>query len=164
MSRFGIQRTLWLLVVLGLAGSALSAEPTPLEKVLTKKISFNAGTGAKEFAFRDLADDVQKFEPTFAIEIRDKDFLNEGFTRVNHRLERRYVDQTVAEILTALVLRENPIPKVKPHDPDQKIVWVIAADPADPAKQIILITTRAAAKKRGDKLPEVFERSPTVEP
>jgi hypothetical protein len=40
---------------------------------------------------------------------------------------------------------------------EQQLSWVVGADPANAKRKVVLITTRAAATKRGDKLPEVFE-------
>lgn len=65
---------------------------------------------------------------------------------------------TVAEVLTTIVLKADPNARGKdPSDPGLKLVWVLAAEPSDPERLLVLVTTRAGAKKRGHKLPEVFE-------
>ena len=38
----------------------------------------------------------------------------------------------------------------------KSLIWIVAANPDDAEKLAILITTRAGATKRGDKLPKVF--------
>ena len=60
-------------------------------------------------------------------------------------------------ILTALVLKGNPITTVKsPSETDQKLLWVIGPDPDDASRQIILITSRDAAAAKKYTLPPVF--------
>ena len=60
------------------------------------------------------------------------------------------------EILTALVQRANPTATDDPTSDDQKLVWVMAPDPANPDQSVILITTRKAAGANSYKLPAVF--------
>jgi len=63
----------------------------------------------------------------------------------------------VADILTALVRKANPITTVQdPSELDQKLIWVIGPDPDQPATKIVLITTRAAAAERNYVLPPPF--------
>lgn len=82
----------------------------------------------------------------------------EGITRNQPIRNFKMENATTAEILTGLVMKANPVTTVKePSEKDQKLVWVIGPDPADPFKQAILITTRAAVEKAKLKLPAVFE-------
>ena len=41
-------------------------------------------------------------------------------------------------------------------DPNCKMVWVVAANPDDESEQIVMITTREAARAEGYKLPAEF--------
>ena len=67
-------------------------------------------------------------------------------------------DKTVAEVLTTIVLKADPNARGDaPSDPSLKLVWVVAAEPHDPAMQLVLVTTRAAAKRKGFPLPDVFK-------
>jgi hypothetical protein len=43
-----------------------------------------------------------------------------------------------------------------PSEANQKLVWVIGPDPDDAGKQVVLITTRAAAAAKNYKLPSPF--------
>jgi hypothetical protein len=93
----------------------------------------------------------------FAIKIIGGDLEIDGITRNQTIRDFKQENQTVADILTALVRKANPITTVKdPSEADQKLVWVIASDPDSPGKQIVLITTRAAAAAKKYKLPAPF--------
>jgi hypothetical protein len=68
----------------------------------------------------------------------------------------------VGEILTALVMKANPITTVKdPSEKDQKLLWVVGPDPEDPTKTIVLITTRQKAEERKYNLPAPFSGKKT---
>ena len=67
----------------------------------------------------------------------------------------------VADILTQLVRKANPVTTVKePSEIDQKLVWLVAPDPDDPASKIVLVTTRAAATEKKLALPAIFQPKP----
>jgi hypothetical protein len=67
-------------------------------------------------------------------------------------------DKPAAEVLTELVQRGNSSRDVTDvRDPKQKLIWIVGANPDDADKLAIVITTREAAKKRGDNLPKVFQ-------
>ena len=82
----------------------------------------------------------------------------EGITR-NQQIKDFHRDrQTVAELLTGLVMKANPVTTVEaPTEPDQKLIWVVAADPDNPSQRTVLVTTRRAAQQRGYELPRVFQ-------
>ena len=81
-----------------------------------------------------------------------------GITR-NQQIAQFQADgQSIAEILTQIVMRANPVTTVTdPAENDQKLIWVIAPDPVDPKRRILLITTRDAAAREGYKLPGPFQ-------
>jgi eukaryotic-like serine/threonine-protein kinase len=135
--------------------------PKSLEEALQLKTTFTFDQQSLEFAMRDLAIDAQDqlkgSTVEFAIKIIGGDLEAGSITRNQSIRDFKHEDKTFAEILTALVMKANPITTVKsPTEADQKLVWVIGPDPADPAKQIILITTRAAAGTKKYTLPAVF--------
>jgi eukaryotic-like serine/threonine-protein kinase len=118
------------------------------------KTSFSFDQQSLEFAMRDLADDVKanlRGAPfDFSIKIIGDDLKLDGITRNQSIRDFKQENQTVADILTALVLKANPVTTVKdPSEKDQKLVWAIGPDPDNPSKEAVLITTRtaAAAKK-----------------
>ena len=99
---------------------------------------------------KELAPDVD-----FRIKILGDDLKLDGITRNQQIRDFQQNDKTVAEILTALVMKENPITTVEsPSEPDQKLLWVVGPDPAD-GKEAILITTRQVATEKYD-IPQEF--------
>ena len=109
------------------------------------------------------AQDVAKGSPfakggpkELAIKILGGDLEKDGITRNMTVRDFNQKDKTLSEILTALVMRANPITTVKaPNEADQKLLWVIGPDP-DSGKETILITTRAAATTKKYTLPPEF--------
>ncbi|MFM8252724.1 MAG: protein kinase domain-containing protein [Planctomycetota bacterium] len=115
-----------------------------------------------EFALQDIAKDVNEslkglpFE--FKIKILGDDLQLDGITRNQTIRDFQQKGKTVGEVLTAMVRKANPVTTVKEaSEKDQKLIWVLDKDPADPAKTIVLVTTRAAADKRKYQLPKPFQ-------
>ena len=66
-------------------------------------------------------------------------------------------DKTITDVLTAMVMKANPITTVKtPDEKDQKLLWVVAPDPEDASTKIVLVTTRKASAAKNYTLPEIF--------
>lgn len=135
--------------------------PRTIAEALETKTSYSFDSQSLEFAMRDLADEVKgnlKNAPfEFAIKIIGDDLKLEGITRNQSIREFRQDNQTVADILTALVRKANPVTTVKdPSEKDQKLVWLIGPDPDNPTKQAVLITTRSAAAAKKYQLPAPF--------
>lgn len=132
-----------------------------LEEVMTTKTSFSFAQQSLEFAMRDLGTEVAdliKGSPVdFSIKILGDDLQLDGITRNQSIRDFMQNDKTVGEIVTALVMRANPITTVKtPDELDQKLIWVLGPDPDDPSKRLVLITTRQMAEKKSYALPAVF--------
>ncbi len=144
------------------AGPATSGSgPKSIAEALQVKTSFSFAQQSLEFAMIELQDDVKNnlkgapFE--FAIKIIGDDLKLDGITRNQSIRDFKQENQTVADILTALVRKANPVTTVKdPSEVDQKLVWLIGPDPDNPGKQVVLITTRNAAKAKKYTLPPVF--------
>jgi hypothetical protein len=139
--------------------------PKTIAEALQLKTSFSFDSQPLEFAMRDLAEEVKsnaKGAPfQFAIKIIGDDLKLEGITRNQSIRDFKQENQTVADILTALVRKANPVTTVKePSETDQKLVWLIGPDPDDAAKQTVLITTRSAAAAKKYTLPDVFVAKP----
>jgi len=93
----------------------------------------------------------------FAIKIIGDDLKLDGITRNQSIRDFKQENQTVADILTALVRKANPVTTVKdPSEKDQKLVWLIGPDPDSAGKQVVLITTRNAAGTKKYTLPAHF--------
>lgn len=138
------------------------AMPQSLDELLSRKMTFRFALQSLEFAIRDLGEAVRENYPQlpfpFDIQILGSDLQLQGITRNQQVARFEAVDQPLSEILTALVMRANPVTTVTaPSDPNQKLVWIQGLDPADPKKPILLITTREAAQRRNDTLPAAFQ-------
>lgn len=84
------------------------------------------------------------------IEIRGRDLQLEGITR-NQMLALDVTELPAADVLVQVLRKANPDPLAEgPADPRQRLVYVVGAEG-------ITITTRAAAERRGDVLPEFFQ-------
>jgi serine/threonine-protein kinase len=148
-------------------GTAPAAGPKTLEEALklTTSISLN---DSLEFCMRDLAidfQDVAKGTPfakggpqELQIKIIGADLEKDGITRNQQVRDFKMDNKSFADILTAVVMKANPVTTVKtPDEPDQKLLWVVGPDPDNPSKQMILITTRAAAATKKYTLPAAFQ-------
>jgi hypothetical protein len=108
---------------------------------------------------RNVVDEVRSsyqlsFE--FGIKVMGDDLKLDGITRNGQIRDFAQENKTVAEVLTAMVMKANPVTTVKvPNEKDQKLLWVIAPDPDNPSNRIVLITTRQIADLKYT-LPEVF--------
>lgn len=139
--------------------ATVSVEQTaPLSAALNSTQTLKFERDSLEQALLALAKQVQRTQPEFAIEILGKDLQLEGITKNQSIRNFSAEGKPVAEILTALVLRADPQAALKDsHDPRLHLVWQIGRHPKDAQKAAVLITTRAAARKRGEQLPAVFE-------
>lgn len=137
-------------------------KPT-LDDVLVSRIDFSVKSASAAASFDALTDAVRKSLPgvpeDFAIVIVGADLQMEGITK-NQRI--RNIDAkraTVAEVLTEIAIKMNPITTVRdPSEPNQKVVWTVAPNlrDLDKKRRVVLITTRSAAKKKGYRLPAAF--------
>ncbi|MBW3598173.1 MAG: hypothetical protein KY475_12995, partial [Planctomycetes bacterium] len=149
-------------------GAAYVAEAQPagpqvttMEELLDHKITMSFPQQSLDFAMAELANEVRDTLPNlpfpFEIEIMGKHLEMNGITQNQSIRDFEARDKPVKEVLTAMVMKANPIQTVKsPGEADQKLIWVVGPDPDDPAKKVILITTRDAAAQEGYTLPEVF--------
>jgi eukaryotic-like serine/threonine-protein kinase len=146
------------ITALALTFSSVAADE-PLANVLKKKVSLVSERETLETALAALAAKAQAEQPGFDIKILANDLKFEGITRNQVIRNLSQEDKPIAEILTAIVMKGNPNVGVKdPTAPELQLIWIIGPDPDEPKRQVILITTRSAAKKRGDMLPKVFQK------
>ncbi len=133
--------------------------PQTIEEVLNSKISISFDQDSLEFSMQNVVKEVTStyqlpFE--FAIKIIGDDLKLDGITRNGQIRDFQQEDKTVAEVLTAMVMKANPVTTVTaPNQKDQKLLWVVAPAPDNPSNRIILITTRQVADQKYT-LPEVF--------
>jgi len=141
------------------AAPATVSGPQTIEDVLNAKISLNFAQDSLEFSMQNVVNEVTstyKLPFEFKIKILGDDLKLDGITRNQQVRDFRQDDKSVAEVLTALVMKANPVTTVKePHEKDQKLLWVVAPDPEEASNRIVLITTRQVAEQKYT-LPEVF--------
>jgi hypothetical protein len=139
------------------------ALPKTIAEALQLKTTFSFDSQSLEFAVRDLAIDVndqlQGGTLQFGIKIIGPDLEKDGVTRNISINNFKQENATIADILTALVMRTSTAKN--PTDPLQKLIWVVADDPDSPGKQVVLLTTRAAAAAKKYEVPAVFELKKT---
>jgi serine/threonine protein kinase len=148
-------------------GGGVVSQPTPtgpktIEEAMESTVSMAFPQDSLEFSVKNLADAVKDklgdlpFE--FDIKIIGDDLKLEGITRNQQIRDFDQKNKPASEVLTAMVRKANPVTTVQdPSEVDQKLVWVIGPDPADPARKIVLVTTREAAKTKNYTLPAVFQ-------
>jgi len=142
---------------------ARADDKASIQDVLATKMTFEAEDSLEQVLI-GLAAKVNADHPEFRIKLIGDDLKLEGITRNQRIRGLKLKDKTVADVLTAIVLKGDPNSRGKgPGDPGLKLVWVVAADPSEPKRQIVLVTTRAGAKKRGEKLPPGFEAKDQAE-
>ncbi len=134
-----------------------------IEQALALKTSFVFDAREFENSMIGLADDVRTnllkgASVDFDIKVIGPDLKDNGNTRNVTIRDFKQEDKTVAEILTAFVRKANLDTTVKePSELKQTLVWVIGPDPDNAKRNIVLITTRAAAEKKKYTLPDVFK-------
>jgi eukaryotic-like serine/threonine-protein kinase len=143
------------------AAAPAASGPKTIEDALALKTSYSFDSQSLEFAISGLADEVKSnltgSPLEFAIKIIGADLEKDGITRNQTIRDFKQENQTVADILTALVRKANPITTVKdPSEAEQKLVWVVAPNPDNVSQPAILITTRAAAAAKKLTLPSQF--------
>ncbi|MCA9176423.1 MAG: serine/threonine protein kinase [Planctomycetales bacterium] len=136
------------------APTAGANAPATVDELLQLPMSLSFDQLSLEFAMAQLQTDaIENHKPKFdfKVTIIGADLELNGITRNQQIKEFAMRDKPIADLLTALVMKANPITTVKsPNELDQKLVWVI-----DGAS--ILITTRDAAATKNLKLPPVFQ-------
>ncbi len=152
------------------AGPAAPAAtgPKTIEELLNQKTTLTFDAMAFDSVMAQLQSDGQELAKgtpfgkggpsEFTIKILGNDDLRpEGITQQQTVRDFKQENKTLAEILTAMVMKANPVTTVKePTETDQKLIWVVGPDPDNPSKQMVLITTRSAAARKNYKLPDVF--------
>jgi hypothetical protein len=128
---------------------APATPPATLEERLARPTTLAFAKESLERALELLAADLG-----VEITIAGGDLQLDGITK-NQSLGLELRDRPAGEILLEILLRANPDRTATgPADAKQKLVYVV--EPAAGGRGRIIVTTRAAAEKRGDPLPGVF--------
>ena len=150
-------------------GTSVAVKPAgpamkTIQDVLNSKVNmFSFDSMSLEFAMQDIAKEGREIAKPAGLEFEVKvigdDLKLDGITRNMSVNNFKQEGKTLGEILTALVMKANPITTVKdPSEADQKLLWVVGPNPDDPNKQIVLITTRQMAEKKKYTLPAAFQK------
>ncbi|MEM8944762.1 MAG: hypothetical protein AAGD11_06215 [Planctomycetota bacterium] len=133
---------------------ARTAQPTSIEQRLAKTTSLVFPKETLERALEMLSEDLG-----VPVQIAGRDLQLEGITK-NQSLALDLRERRADEVLLAILRRANPDRTASgPADDKQKLVYVVRAK-ADGQPGAIVVTTRAAASRRGEKLPAVFQAAP----
>ena len=134
--------------------------PKTIDEVLKSKITLSFPEFDLNLAMQEAQDtvltDFKNLPFKFKILIVGGDLEEEGITRNQKVVDFNMQDATVADVLTAMVRKANPVTTVTdPSEKDQKLLWVVAPDPGDSSNKIVLITTRKVAEQKYT-IPEIF--------
>lgn len=146
-----------------LAGDGNSTTPLPrptaprsVAESLSAKTTLTFEQDSLEFAAQNIVEEfgIQYPGAKLSIRISGADLQLAGITRNQQVRNFSQVNQSLADVLTALVVAANPTANASPQSPEQKLVWVV--DPAASGQTAILITTRDGTAGKYE-LPEVFQ-------
>ena len=128
---------------------AANTVPQSLTEKLTQVTSLAFPKDTLERALEILAEELN-----VEIRIAGGDLQLEGITK-NQSFAINLRDKPAAEILQAIMSQANPDRTAERlSDPKQKLLYVLQ-NPDSP-NGVVVVTTRAAAAKRGESLPKVF--------
>jgi len=136
------------------------SKPLTLEEMLELTISVSFDQESLEFAGQAVMDEVvTKLPPGSAKPlyiILGPDLQKEGITQNQQIRDFKVSGEPLRSVLTQLVMRANIDKDVTdPSQSEQKLVWVVGPNPADPQQQAFLITTRVGAEGKYE-LPKEF--------
>ncbi len=136
--------------------------PQTIKELLAKKRSLDVSTNPDLNIFlagirSEVLDDFGELPFEFNIRLIGNDLEKEGITQNQRPGDFKIIDQSLADILTEIMVRCNPNKDISgPADPNCKMVWVIGPDPSNTEQDAILITTREGAAQKGLTLPAAF--------
>ena len=127
-----------------------SRQPQAAKDRLQQRVSVSFARDTLEMALRYLSDEID-----VPIVILGSDLQLEGITK-NQSFGLDAASRPGEAVLLEILTRANPDKTATgPRDLKQKLVFVIK--PNESGNETIYVTTRASAKKRGDRLPSVFQ-------
>ena len=108
----------------------VESPPQSLDELLTRRLSIQLGQESLETVLQVIEEEVRvryrDLPFNFSIHILGNDLQADGITRNQPIRDFAQQDQTLAEILTALVMKANPVTTVRsPSEPAQRLVWAI---------------------------------------
>ncbi len=106
----------------------------------------------------EIRDDYGNLPFPFEIRMMGSDLGKDGITQNQRPNDFEVKQKPLSDILTEIMVQANPDRSISgPSDPKCKLIWVIADDPNEPGRRIILVTTRKAAEENSYDLPAAFK-------
>jgi hypothetical protein len=131
--------------------SAAAPQPATVNERLESVTSLSFPKDTLERALELLAEDIG-----IPISIDGSALQLEGITK-NQSLAANLRNRPAREILTAILLQANPDRTASgPADIRQKLLYTVQEGDGSGSPGRIIVTTRAAADRRGDPLPDAF--------
>ncbi len=113
-------------MAVAVTGMPEDAGPKTVEEVLKSEMSISFDQDSLEFSMRNVVNEVKsiyKLPFEFAIKIMGDDLKLDGITRNGQIRGFVQENKTVAEVLTSMVMKANPVTTVKvPNEKDQKLL------------------------------------------
>ena len=137
--------------------------PQSLQQLLAEKRDLTVSTSPDLILLMknlqlEITDEYGKLPFEFGIRISGNDLEKEGITQNQRPSDLNLRQKPLADILTEIMVKANPDKNISgPNDVNCKLIWVVAPDPENPNREIILITTRSAAESKSYALPPAFQ-------
>jgi hypothetical protein len=130
------------------ADDKIGAVESPVVRGLKKRVTLKI-----DRVFEGAVDELSK-QINVPIKVIDLDIANEGIVPQSHLIRLAVEDQPAVDVLLEMI-------RILQRGRSDNVVYVIKPRaPGEP--DMIFITTRMNASKRGDKVPAVFDRPATV--
>ena len=147
----------------GVVSVSIPSNKTPLksmEEILESKITIGFEQESLEAALQlissEMSETILAGSP-ISITINGAAFQKEGITRNQSVRSFQHNGDSLRVILTDLVRRANPVTTVQsPTERNQKVVWLLLEDVAQPGQKRIELTTRAWSESNRVTLPKEF--------
>ncbi len=135
--------------------------PLTVQQYLARPVTVSFAQEPIEVAWQMIGEEANDQLPagtaTMRFELDGDAFELAGITRNQQLRDFDMRNRPLREVLTQVTKMGNPVTTVTDtRDADQKLIWVIKADPQATGQSMISLTTRAAATGSGDRLPEEF--------
>lgn len=141
--------------------TAPPTKPLSIEEYLSRKIKLSFDQEPIETALRLVGEEANANLPEGTPQLRfaldGGAFERGGITRNQQLRDFKHIDLPMRDALTAIAKRGNPVTTVKDtREADQRLIWVVTDDPEQAGKQMISLTTRAAATDKNIPLSVEF--------
>ena len=141
-------------------GSTPAAKPLTLEEYLARPINVSFDQEPIENALavivEEANDRLPEGTPTLGFLLDGDAFEAGGITRNQQLRDFKHDNKSVRSALTQVAIMGNTTPGAELSSPDQKLIWVVADDPASPGKKRIVLMTKTAANAANIPIPKEF--------